>query len=160
MRISPSRRRTPPHQHDIVLHNAAPHHVVIIPDKDTDFVTYSGNSSIRGGAPAQKVCNPQSPTRDRLRSSMIRMFGVLMPVTWEFVINIAAEIGKYVLEKHGTNPYGVKTFLCGGLANTCAITKYALRHASTANFTFRDTPSDVTSTPGSRDAGFDSFGPS
>ena len=29
----------------------------------------------------------------------------------------------------------------------------------TANFTFHDTPSDVTSTPGFRDAGFDNFGP-
>ncbi|MEM9794745.1 MAG: arsenite oxidase large subunit, partial [Pseudomonadota bacterium] len=44
-----------PNQHNIVLHNGAPHHVVIIPDKDTEFVNYSGNSSIRGGALAKKV---------------------------------------------------------------------------------------------------------
>jgi anaerobic selenocysteine-containing dehydrogenase len=34
-----------------------------------------------------------------------------------------------------------------------------LRGINTANFTFHDTPSDVSSTPGFRDAGFDNFGP-
>ncbi|MCY3997132.1 MAG: arsenate reductase (azurin) large subunit [Rhodobacter sp.] len=149
-----------PNQHNIVLHNGEPHHVVIIPDKDAQFVNYNGNSSIRGGAIAQKVYNPQTPTRDRLKSPMVRMFGVLMPVTWDFATDIAARVGNYVLERHGTNAYGVKTFSYGYMENTYAITKYALRHVRTANFTFHDTPSDVTSTPGFRDAGFDNFGPS
>jgi len=149
-----------PNQHNIVLHNGEPHHVVIIPDKDAEFVNYTGGSSIRGGALAQKVYNPQTPTRDRLQSPMVRMFGVLMPVTWDYALDIAAEVGNYVLEKHGTNAYGVKTFSYGYMENTYAITKYALRNVRTANFTFHDTPSDVTSTPGFRDAGFDNFGPS
>ncbi|MEL6211870.1 MAG: molybdopterin-dependent oxidoreductase, partial [Pseudomonadota bacterium] len=63
-------------------------------------------------------------------------------------------------EKQGTNAYGVKTFSYGYMENTYAITKYALRNVRTANFTFHDPPSDVTSTPGFRDAGFDNFGPS
>ncbi|MEM8951565.1 MAG: molybdopterin-dependent oxidoreductase, partial [Pseudomonadota bacterium] len=149
-----------PNQHNIVLHNGEPHHVVIIPDKDTEFVNPNGNSSIRGGALAKKVYNPQSPTRDRLKSPMVRMFGVLMPVTWDFALDIAAEVGRHVLDHHGTNAYGVKTFSYGYMENTYAITKYALRNVRTANFTFHDTPSDVTSTPGFRDAGFDNFGPS
>jgi len=149
-----------PNQHNIVLHNGAPHHVVIIPDKDTQFVNYNGNSSIRGGAIAQKVYNPQTPTRDRLKSPMVRMFGVLMPVTWDFATDVAARVGNYVLDRHGTNAYGVKACSYGYMENTYAITKYALRHVRTANFTFHDTPSDVTSTPGFRDAGFDNFGPS
>ena len=149
-----------PNQHNIVLHNGEPHHVVIIPDKDTDFVNYTGNSSIRGGAIAQKVYNPQTPTRDRLRSPLVRMFGVLMPVPWDFVLDIAAEVGNHVLARHGTNAYCVKTFSYGYLENTYAITKYALRNVRTANFTFHDTPADVTSTPGFRDAGFDNFAPS
>jgi anaerobic selenocysteine-containing dehydrogenase len=114
----------------------------------------------RGGTIAQKVYNPQTPTRDRLKSPMVRMFGVLMPVMWDFALDIAAEVGKYMLEKHGTNAYAVKTFSYGYLENTYAITKYALNHVRTANFTFHDTQSDVTSTPGFRDAGFDNFGPS
>ena len=149
-----------PNQHNIVLHNGEPHHVVIIPDKDAEFVNPAGNSSIRGGAIAQKVYNPQSPTRDRLKSPMLRMFGVLMPVSWDFALDIAAEVGRHVLDHHGTNAYGVKTFSYGYLENTYAITKYALRNISTANFTFHDTQSDVNSTTGFRDAGFDNFAPS
>jgi len=149
-----------PNQYNVVLHDGEPHHVIIIPDIDAKYVNPLGNSSIRGGAIAQKVYNPQTPTRDRLKSPMIRMFGVLMPVPWDFALEIAAEVGKYVIEKHGANAYCVKTFSYGYMENTYAITKYALRHVGTANFTFHDTPSDVTSTPGFRDAGFDNFAPS
>jgi arsenite oxidase large subunit len=148
-----------PTQHNIVLHNGEPHHVVIIPDKDTDVVNPGGNSSVRGGAIAQKVYNPQTPTADRLKSPMVRMFGGLMPVTWEFALDIAAEVGNYVREKHGANAYGVKTFSYGYMENTYAVTKYALKNIGTANFTFHDTPADVGSTPGFKAAGFDNFGP-
>ncbi len=149
-----------PNQYNIVLHNNEPHHVIIIPDKETNYVNVNGDSSIRGGAIAQKVYNPQTPTRDRLQSPMIRMFGTLMPVSWDFALDIAAEVGKHVIKNHGANAYNVKMFSYGFMENTYAITKYALRHISTANFTFHDTPSDVTSTPGFRDAGFDNFAPS
>ncbi len=157
--VSPLGPWVAPNQHNIVLHKGEPHHVVIIPDKDAEHVNPQGDSSIRGGALAQKVYNPQTPTRDRLQSPMVRMFGVLMPVTWDFALEIAAEVGKHVLEKHGTNSYAVKTFSYGYMENTYAITKYALGNVRTANFTFHDTPSDVSSTPGFRDAGFDNFGP-
>ena len=149
-----------PDQHNIVLHRGQPHHVVIIPDKETDYVNHRGDSSVRGGLIAQKLYNPDKPTRDRLRSPMVRMFGVLMPVTWDFALEIAAEVGNHVLSRHGTNAYCVKMYSYGYLENTYALTKYALRHLRTANFTVHDTPSDVTSTPGFRDAGFDNFGPS
>ena len=149
-----------PNQHNIVLHEGEPHHIVIIPDKDAKFVNTDGDSSIRGGAIAKKAYNPQSPTRDRLKSPLVRMYGVLMPVPWDFALDIAAEVGKYVIAQHGANAYGMKTFSYQYMENTYAITKYALRHINTANFTFHDTPSDVTSTPGFRDAGFDNFAPS
>ena len=148
-----------PNQHNIVMHNDAPHHVVIIPDKETHFVNTDGDSSLRGGCIAQKCYNPQTPTRDRLSTPLVRIYGTLQPVTWEFALDIAAEIGKYVIERHGANAYGVKTFSYQYIENTYAITKYALRHINTANFAFHDAPSDVTSTPGFRDAGFDNFGP-
>ncbi|MGO1117248.1 arsenate reductase (azurin) large subunit [Rhodovibrionaceae bacterium A322] len=148
-----------PNQHNIVLHKGEPHHVVIIPDKDTQFVNTEGDSSIRGGAIAKKCYNPQTPTRDRLKTPMLRMFGSLMPIPWDMAIDIIAEVNKYVIEKHGRNAYGMKTFSYQYMENTYAITKYALKYINTANFTFHDTPSDVTSTPGFRDAGFDNFGP-
>ncbi len=149
-----------PNQHNIVLHNGEPHHVVIIPDKETKFVNKNGDSSIRGGAIAQKCYNPQKPTRDRLKTPLLRIYGILMPVSWDFALDIAARVGRHVLEKHGANAYAVKTHSYQYIENTYAITKYALRHINTANFTFHDTPSNVTSTPGFRDAGFDNFAPS
>ncbi len=149
-----------PNQHNVVLHNGEPHHVVIIPDKDAEYVNTDGDSSLRGGVIAQKCYNPQSPTRDRLTSPLLRVYGTLMPVPWDFALDIAAEVGKHVIRAHGANAYGVKTYSYQYIENTYAITKYALRHINTANFTFHDTPSDVSSTPGFRDAGFDNFGPS
>ena len=145
-------------QHNIVSHNGEPHHVVIIPDKDTEFVNPQGNGSIRGGAIAKKLYNPQSPTRDRLTQPMIRMFGTLLPVTWDLALDIAAEISNYVIAKHGANAFGAKMFSYAYMENTYALSKLFLRHIKTANFTFHDTPSDVTSTPGFRDGGVDNFG--
>jgi arsenite oxidase large subunit len=146
-----------PNQHNIVLHKGQPHHVVIIPDKDARFVNVDGDSSIRGGAIAQKCYNPQTPTRDRLKAPLLRSYGILMPVPWNLALDVAAEVAKHVIAAHGANAYGVKTYSYQYIENTYAITKYALRHINTANFTFHDTPSDVTSTPGFRDAGFDNF---
>ena len=149
-----------PNQHNIVLHKGEPHHVVIIPDKDAVNVNLDGDSSIRGGAIARKCYNPQTPTRDRLKTPLLRMYGILMPVPWDFALDIAAAVAKHVIAKHGANAYGMKTYSYQYMENTYAITKYALRHINTANFTFHDTPSNVTSTPGFRDAGFDNFAPS
>ncbi len=148
-----------PNQHNIVLHKGQPHNVVIIPDKDAEHVNTDGDSSLRGGCIAQKCYNPQTPTRDRLKTPLMRIYGTLMPVPWDLALDVAAEVGKHVIREHGANAYGVKTFSYQYIENTYAISKYALRHVNTANFTFHDTPSDVTSTPGFRDAGFDNFGP-
>ncbi len=123
-----------PNQHNIVLHEGEPHHVVIIPDKDTEFVNTDGDSSLRGGCIAQKCYNPETPTRDRLTSPMMRIYGILQPVPWDFALDVAAEIGKYVIKKHGHNAYGVKTFSYQYMENTYAISKYALRSINTANF--------------------------
>ncbi len=147
-----------PNQHNIVLHNGKPHHVVIIPDKQAEFVNTDGDSSVRGGCIAQKVYNPQTPTRDRLKTPMMRMYGILQPVTWDFALDIAAEMAKYVIKKYGANAYGVKSYSYQYMENTYAIRKYALRSINTANFANHDAPSNVTSTPGFRDAGFDNFG--
>ena len=148
-----------PNQHNIVLHEDKPCHVVIIPDKDAHFVNTDGDSSLRGGCIAQKCYNPQTPTRDRLKSPLVRIYGILQPVPWDVALDIAAEVGTHVIDKHGDNAYGVKTYSYQFIENTYAITKYALRHIATANFALHDTPSDVSSTPGFRDAGFDNFAP-
>ncbi len=149
-----------PAQHNVVMHNGKPHNVVITPDKSTTVVNTNGDSSMRGGLIAQKCYNPKTPTRDRLTSPLVRIYGTLQPVSWDFALDIAAAVGKHVIKEHGANAYSVKTYSYQYIENTYAITKYAMRHINTASFTFHDTPANVTSTPGFRDAGFDNFGPS
>ncbi|WCE31644.1 arsenate reductase (azurin) large subunit [Vibrio sp. SCSIO 43137] len=149
-----------PQQHNIVQHNGQPHHVLVLPDQDSKVVNKLGDGSIRGGLLAQKLYNPDTLTRDRLQKPLMRINGDLQPVEWELALEVAAEVGKHVINQHGENAYSVKTYSYQYIENTYAITKYALRHIKTANFTFHDTPSDVTSTPGFRDAGFDNFAPS
>lgn len=149
-----------PTQHNVVMHKGRPHNVVITPDKHTKAVNLTGDSSIRGGCLAQKVYNPSTPTRDRLTKPMVRIHGVLQPVTWDFALDIAAEVGKHVIKNHGANAYSVKTYGYQYMENTYAITKFSFRDVNTASWTWHDTPSKVTSTPGYRDAGFDNFGPS
>lgn len=149
-----------PGQHNVVMHKGMPHNVVITPDKDTTVVNTNGDSSMRGGLIAQKCFNPKTPTRDRLTSPLVRIGGTLQPVPWDFALDIAAALGQHVIKEHGANAYSVKTYSYQYVENTYAISKYARRHINTAAFTFHDTPSDVTSTPGFRDAGFDNFGPS
>jgi len=149
-----------PAQHNVVMHKSIPHNVVITPNKDATTVNTNGDSSIRGGLIAQKCYNPKTPTRDRLTTPLMRIYGILQPVPWDFALDVAAEVAQHVIAKHGANAYSVKTYSYQYIENTYAITKFALRHINTASFTFHDTPSDVTSTPGFRDAGFDNFGPS
>ncbi len=147
-----------PNQHNIVMHKDRQHHVIVLPDKDAKAVNLNGDSSIRGGTIAQKCYNPSTPTRDRLQTPLMRIYDTLMPVSWDLALDVAAEVGKHVIAKHGANAYSVKTYSYQYVENTYAITKYARRHINTASFTWHDTPSDVTSTPGFRDAGFDNFG--
>ena len=149
-----------PAQHNVVMHNGHPHNIVITPDKNTTVVNTNGDSSMRGGLIAQKCFNPKTPTRDRLTSPMVRIHGTLQPVTWDFAMDIAAAVADHVIKEHGASAYSVKTFSYQYIENTYAITKFALRHINTPSFTFHDTPSNVTSTPGFRDAGFDNFGAS
>ena len=157
--VGPMENWVAPNQHNIVMHEDRPHHVVIVPDKQADVVNVGGDGSIRGGCIAQKCYNPQSATRDRLLSPMMRIHGTLQPVSWELALDVAAEVGNYVRHKFGANAYAVKTHSYQYFENTYAITKYALRHVNTANFTFHDTPSNVGAVPGLRDAGFEPFAP-
>lgn len=148
-----------PTQHNVVMHKGRPHNVVIIPDKDAKAVNFGGDSSIRGGCIAQKCYNPNKPTSDRLMSPLVRINGTLQPVPWDMALDIAAELIGYTVATFGGNAYAMKTYSYQFVENTYANTKFANRHINTANFTFHDTPANVTSTPGFRDAGFDNFGP-
>jgi len=148
-----------PTQHNVVMHNGSLHNVVIVPDKNAKVVNLNGDASIRGGTIAQKCYNPNKPTKDRLQTPLMRINGILQPVDWDTALTVAAEVAKHVIREHGPLAYSVKTYSYQYIENTYAIKKFALRHIKTASFTFHDTPSNVTSTPGFRDAGFDNFAP-
>ncbi|WP_419600646.1 molybdopterin-dependent oxidoreductase, partial [Thiolapillus sp.] len=148
-----------PTQHNVVMHKGKPHNVVVIPDKDSKAVNFGGDSSIRGGCIAQKVYNPKKPTKDRLQSPLIRINGTLQPVSWDTALDVAAELIDHTVRKHGANAYAMKMYSYQFVENTYALSKFSRGSINTANFTFHDTPANVTSTPGFRDAGFDNFGP-
>ena len=149
-----------PTQHNVVTHEGKKYNIIVIPDKDAEVINKNGDSSIRGGLLAQKLYNPDSPTNDRLTKPLVRVNGELVPTSWEDALDIAAEVGKYVVKKHGANAYSAKMYSYQFVENTYALSKFFKRHINTAAFTFHDTPSDVTSTPGFRDAGYDNYGPS
>jgi len=148
-----------PTQHNVVTHEGKKYNIVVVPDKDAEVINKGGDSSIRGGLLAQKLFNPDSPTKDRLQKPLVRVNGELVPTSWEDALDIAAEVGKHVIKKHGANSYSAKQYSYQFVENTYALSKFFKRHINTAAFTFHDTPSDVTSTPGFRDAGYDNFGP-
>ena len=79
-----------PSQHNIGMHDGRPHHMIVIADPDATVVNRNGNHSVRGGTLAQKIYNPDTPTRDRLKYPMIRIAGVLTPVSWELVTDVMA----------------------------------------------------------------------
>ena len=96
--------------HNIGMHEGREHHMVIIPDPDADVINPNGNHSIRGGTLAQKIYNPNTPTRDRLKYPMIRVGGILTPVSWDLATDVMAEVSKHVLKQHGEHAWGMKTY--------------------------------------------------
>ncbi|MEE9325520.1 MAG: molybdopterin-dependent oxidoreductase, partial [Dehalococcoidia bacterium] len=110
-----------PNMHNIVRANGKLYHVVVIPDGDTQVVNKGGDHSIRGGTLAQKVYNPEKPTRDRLKTPLLRVRGKFEPINWERAIKIIAEVSKHVLSRHGELAWGMKTYSYEYYENTYAI---------------------------------------
>ena len=62
-----------PNMQNIVTIRGEPHHVLVIPDGDATVVNVGGDHSVRGGTLAQKLYNPNTPTRDRLQHPRLRI---------------------------------------------------------------------------------------
>ena len=146
-----------PNQHNVVTANGKKHHVIVVPDKDIQAVNLNGDHSIRGGCLAQKVYNPDSPTRDRLQHPLLRVNGKLRRVSWDTALDIAAEVSKYVIAKYGVLAWAQKQYSYQYYENTYALTKFALASIGTPCYAVHDNPSDAPSVPGFRDAGLDPF---
>lgn len=146
-----------PNQHNIVSHEGRPHHVVVLPDPDTEVVNPYGNHSIRGGTLAQKLYNPNTPTRERLMYPMIRIANILTPVSWDLVTDVMAEVSKHALAKHGEHAWGMKTYSYEFFENTYAISKLTRVSIGTPVYAPHDKPQAAEDTPGLDDAGVNAF---
>lgn len=157
--VGPLGRWVSPNQHNIVIANGRPHHIVIVPDMDTEAVNLTGDASIRGGCIAQKVYNPQKATKDRLQRPLVRIYDTLMPVSWDFALDVCAEVSKHVIKEHSENAWACKTMSYQFMENLYAITRFALRDINTPAFAWHDSPAPGEESAGVAFAGFKTFGP-
>jgi len=146
-----------PNQYTQALHNGELHNIAIVADADSTVVNVGGDHSIRGGCIAQKVYNEQKPTRDRLKHPLIRVNGVLQPVSWELAIEVAAELSRHVIKHHGESAWALKYYSYQYFENTYALSRLAFRSINTPAVAFHDHPSIVSGTPGWDDIGYAPF---
>lgn len=146
-----------PAQYNVVTHKGQKHHVIVVPDKDATVVNVGGNHSIRGGTLGQKCYNPDTATRERLTSPMIRVNGKLTPVSWDLATEAMADISKYILAKHGEHAWAIKMYSYQYFENTYAITKLGMTSVGTPSIAPHDKCSNTNDATGLDDAGIDSF---
>ncbi|MFD0981607.1 arsenate reductase (azurin) large subunit [Tropicimonas aquimaris] len=144
-------------QHNVGLHDGVPHNFVVTPDVDADVVNRNGNYSVRGGTLAQKIYNPEKPTKDRLKYPMVRIGGVLTPVSWDLATDVMAEVSKHVLKNYGEHAWGMKTYSYEYFENTYAISKLVRRGVGTPVHAPHDKPQAAEDAAGLDDAGINSF---
>ena len=130
---------------------------MVIADPDATVVNRGGNHSIRGGCIAQKVYNPLGSTKDRLAAPLVRVGGQLVPVSWELVIEVMAEISRYILDEYGVAAWGMKTYSYQYFENTYAISKLAFEAMKTPAYAPHDKPGPGNDTAGIDDAGIVTF---
>ncbi len=146
-----------PNMHNIVRHKGKKHHVLIVPDPDAKVVNLGGDHSIRGGAIAQKCYNSDTPTRDRLKTPLLRVKGKLVPISWDDATDIFAAVSKHVIKNYGSHAWAQKRFAYQYFENTYALSKFAWVSVKTAASAEHDNPGHFPSTPGWRDIGFENF---
>ncbi|MCH7908417.1 MAG: arsenate reductase (azurin) large subunit, partial [Candidatus Hydrogenedentes bacterium] len=146
-----------PNQHNYCLVEGKKHHVVVKPDADATVVNRGGNHSIRGGCIAQKVYNPDGPTKDRLKHPLLRVNGELTPVSWDLALDIMADVSKHVIDTFGEAAWGMKTHSYQYFENTYAISKLAFESVQTPAYAPHDKPGPGSDTAGVDDAGIITF---
>lgn len=146
-----------PAMHNVIQHQGKEHHVVVLPDPAMSVVNIEGDHSIRGGALAQKLYNPNSLTRDRLKKPMIRINGNLEEIEWEQAIDIFAQLSQYAIDKFGRASWAQKRYSYQFFENTYALSKLAWQSIQSPAFAEHDNPGKFPSTPGLTDAGIDNF---
>ncbi|WP_089718969.1 arsenate reductase (azurin) large subunit [Candidatus Entotheonella palauensis] len=146
-----------PNQTNQVRANGRLYNIAVVPDTEAKAVNPHGSHSIRGGCIAQKVYNPHTPTADRLKHPMVRVHDILIPVSWDFALDVMAEVSKHVIQTYGESAWAMKYFSYQYFENTYALTKLAFRSIGTPAVAHHDHPAIVNSVPGWVDIGYDIF---
>ena len=84
--------------------------MIVLPDPNMSVVNIEGDHSIRGGALAQKLYNPNSLTHDRLQKPLLRVNGKLEPIDWDNAIEIFAQLSQYAIDKFGRASWAQKRY--------------------------------------------------
>ncbi|MFQ5934676.1 MAG: molybdopterin-dependent oxidoreductase, partial [Dehalococcoidia bacterium] len=146
-----------PNMQNIVMVRGAPHHVLVIPDGDTQVVNVAGDHSVRGGTLAQKLYNPNKPTKDRLQRPQIRVDGRLVSIPWDMALDLVADLSRHVLDNYSELSWAMKMYSYEYYENTYALTKLAFGAINTPCWAPHDKPAAGADTPGLSDAGINAF---
>ncbi len=138
--------------------NGTPHHTIVIPDADIQSVNVGGTHSVRGGALAKKLYNPNDATADRYLRPMLRVRGDLVPISWEMATDLVAKLSMHVLDNYDELAWGMKIYSYEFFENTYAASKLALLNIATPNFSPHHAPAEGDDVPGLSDCGIDAFG--
>ena len=143
-------------QHTIGLIDGEPHNVIVMP-ANSKRTNRLGNHSIRGGRVAQKIYNPYGPTADRVSMPLLRVRGMLTPISWDAATTIIAAVMRHSMDKHGELTIGFKFHNYHYYQNTYAMTKMAHQNIQTPNTGHHDKPNETDDSTGLEDAGMDTF---
>ncbi|MEM7156113.1 MAG: arsenate reductase (azurin) large subunit [Myxococcota bacterium] len=146
-----------PNQHNIVAVDGVPHHVVVLPDWEAEVVNPMGDHNL-GGVLARRLYSPDDELKqDRFLRPALRVGEEMVEIDWDDAIEIAARVGRHVIDNHGPLGWGLKTYTYQFYENTYAITKLAFDAVGTPCWAPHDQPRSGSSTPGLSVAGVDAF---
>jgi arsenite oxidase large subunit len=146
-----------PNMHNVVMHEGRQVNVIVQPDPDADVMNVGGEHSIRGGVLARKLYNPGTPTKDRLTTPLLRVRGLLQPISWDAALEIFARVSEHVIANHTEMAWGTKVYSYQYFENTYAISKLSLGAIGTPNWAPHHAPAEGDDTPGLSDCGVDAF---
>ncbi len=146
-----------PSQHNVVLVDGRPHHVVVLPDYRAEVVNPGGDHTL-GGVLARRLYSAEDEAKqDRLLRPRLRVGDRWYDITWDEATELVAETSRHVIDTHGELAWGMKTYSYQFYENTYAITKLAFEAVGTPCWAPHDQPRTGSSTPGLSVAGVDAF---
>lgn len=133
------------------------HHVIVIPDGDSEVVNVDGNHSVRGGALAQKLYTATGATSDRLKFPLLRVGGTLTPISWETATDLVARLAVHTIDTYRELAFGIKIYFYEFYENVFAASKLGLGKIGTPNWSPHHAPAEGDDVPGLTDSGIDAF---